>query len=241
MKSTCFIIDDDPVAIKFIELILEQIDEIEVIGTYTESVKAAYEVVLRKPDLLFLDINMPGLDGFEFLETLDTPPKIIIVSGSDITPPSGSRDYIVDYISKPISGKKRVEESLIKANILTPKPTGKNILICETDEAIAVMIQYKLGKHHDCKITMTDGGKEALKLVNNNSYDVIISSTDLKNYTGFDLFKHVRKELGKTNPFLLMLNNDLDKNKAESLKADHISKPFSPGEISEQVERLLAS
>lgn len=240
-KVKCFIIDDDPVAVRSIELILRRIEGVEIVGMFTESVKATYEIVVRKPDVIFLDINMPGLDGFELLETLDSPPKIVIVSGNERNLPPELEKYICDYIVKPVTGKDRILEALAKADLGMTPAAVRNILLCEEDEAFSSMISYKLRKDYDWNITCTRYGDEAMALLDKNTYDVVISSTDLINHSGFDLLRHVREILKKESPFIMMSHDNTKRREALALHVtDYLTKPFGPGEISRRVSEVLA-
>jgi len=99
----CLIIDDEPLAIKVIEKHLSKLDGYEVMATFNSALPA-YNYLQKHPvDLLFLDIEMPNLSGFNFLKTLQHHPNIIITTAH--------RDYaidsyeycITDYLLKPIS------------------------------------------------------------------------------------------------------------------------------------------
>ena len=78
---TCIAIDDDPLYLRMLSMFLTEIPSAEVLGTYANPVEGVMDVVKKKPDVLFIDIDMPYLNGFETLETLDSLPKIIVISG----------------------------------------------------------------------------------------------------------------------------------------------------------------
>lgn len=70
MNLTCYIIDDEPLAIEVIENHVSKIDGLEVVATFQNAVKAFQALRETKVDVLFLDIQMPRLTGIEFLKTL---------------------------------------------------------------------------------------------------------------------------------------------------------------------------
>ena len=71
MLLTTVIVDDEPDSIKLLELQLSKhCPEVEIAGTYTSSVKALPEIERLHPDILFLDIEMPVMNGFELLEKI---------------------------------------------------------------------------------------------------------------------------------------------------------------------------
>lgn len=103
MKLKCIIVDDEPLAIEIIESYCDRLEDIEVIATCTNALKAFEIVQQQQVDLIFLDIQMPKLTGIDFIKTLTNPPKIILTTAY--------RDYalesyeleVVDYLLKPIS------------------------------------------------------------------------------------------------------------------------------------------
>lgn len=95
--TSCIAIDDDPLFLKTLEMYFHEISGAELIGTFTNPVEGIMEVVKKKPQVLLLDIEMPYLDGFETLSTLDSRPKIIVISGhinESILPKTGIDRYL---------------------------------------------------------------------------------------------------------------------------------------------------
>lgn len=101
-KHTCYILDDEPLAIKVIEQHLSRLEAFEICGTSTEPVEAFQEIKSLQPDLLFLDIEMPDLTGLELLQSLQEKPEIIITTAyRDYAVESFDHD-VLDYLVKPI-------------------------------------------------------------------------------------------------------------------------------------------
>lgn len=103
MNLTCYIIDDEPLAIEVIENHVSKIDGLEVVATFQNAVKAFQALRETKVDLLFLDIQMPRLTGIEFLKTLKNPPKVIFTTAYREYALEGFELDVVDYLLKPIS------------------------------------------------------------------------------------------------------------------------------------------
>ncbi|MEQ9265537.1 MAG: LytTR family DNA-binding domain-containing protein [Balneolaceae bacterium] len=103
MNLTCFIIDDEPLAIEVIESHLSKIDGIEIEATFQNAVKAFQALRNTKVDILFLDIQMPKLTGIEFLRTLKNPPKVIFTTAYREYALEGFELDVIDYLLKPIS------------------------------------------------------------------------------------------------------------------------------------------
>ncbi|MDY8137995.1 LytTR family DNA-binding domain-containing protein [Aquimarina sp. 2201CG5-10] len=117
MKIQCLLIDDEPLAIKIIEKHLESFDNFEIVHSCTNAIDA-FNIIAENPiDLIFLDINMPKLNGIEFIKNLDNPPYIIITTGYHEYAVEGFELDVVDYLIKPVS-LKRLMKSLNKVSRL---------------------------------------------------------------------------------------------------------------------------
>jgi len=103
MPTSCVIIDDEPVAIEVIKSHLQHLDDIEIRATFTNPVEAAKYLRETVIDLIFLDIEMPVLSGFELLSTLPHPPKVIITTAHRDYAPEAFNMEVLDYLLKPIS------------------------------------------------------------------------------------------------------------------------------------------
>ena len=102
MKIKCIIIDDEPLAISVIENHLKNFDNIEVIETFTNPLKAFGVLQQEKIDLVFLDINMPQMNGFTFIENLNIKPLIVITTAYREYAVKSFELNILDYLVKPI-------------------------------------------------------------------------------------------------------------------------------------------
>lgn len=99
----CLIIDDEPLAIKVIEKHLSKLEGFEVLSTFNSALPAYNYMQKKAVYLVFLDIEMPNLSGFNFLKTLHHHPEIIITTAHREYA-IDSYDYcIIDYLLKPIS------------------------------------------------------------------------------------------------------------------------------------------
>jgi len=111
------IIDDERLARKELTSLLNDYPEVEIIG---EAVNAdeAYEMINENsPDLLFLDIQMPGKTGFELLEMLDSVPAVIFTTAYDEYALKAFEVNALDYLLKPIQPE-RLKEGILKVNAL---------------------------------------------------------------------------------------------------------------------------
>jgi two-component system LytT family response regulator len=96
------IIDDERLARKELMRMLEPFERITVVGEAANADEAEQQVAALRPDLLFLDINMPGRDGLELLEALDPAPQVIFVTAYDEHAIKAFEVNALDYLLKPI-------------------------------------------------------------------------------------------------------------------------------------------
>ena len=97
------IIDDEEYAREVIREYLSGQDDIEISGDFSDGFSALKAIVELKPDLIFLDIQMPKLTGFEMLEIIDKPPMIIFTTAFDDYAIKAFEQNAVDYLLKPFS------------------------------------------------------------------------------------------------------------------------------------------
>ncbi|MCC1483528.1 LytR/AlgR family response regulator transcription factor [Winogradskyella immobilis] len=97
------IIDDEPIAHGIIEGFADSMHHLQKTGNCYDAFEAIKLLQEQQVDLLFLDINMPKLSGFEFLKTLSNPPKVIITSAYKEFALDGYEFDVVDYLLKPFS------------------------------------------------------------------------------------------------------------------------------------------
>lgn len=107
------IIDDERLARQEIKNSLKQFPEIEVIGECANATEGMEKIAELKPDLIFLDIQMPGKDGFQMLEEMDTVPDVIFVTAYDDYAIKAFEVNALDYLLKPIQ-EDRLEEAIHK-------------------------------------------------------------------------------------------------------------------------------
>ncbi len=100
---TCLIIDDNPVAQQLLTEVIEQTSSLELLGTCSSASEATDVLKQKSPDLLFLDIEMPEMSGFDFLKTLDHRPLVIIVSSEEKYGVESYEYNVVDFLKKPVN------------------------------------------------------------------------------------------------------------------------------------------
>ena len=119
MKLRALIVDDEPLAREWVRSAVADDHELEVIGECGNGFEAAESIRRLKPDLVFLDVQMPGLDGFGVLEALSPEeiPAIVYVTAVDHYAVRAFEAQAVDYLMKPFS-RERLEEAVRRVRSL---------------------------------------------------------------------------------------------------------------------------
>lgn len=100
----CIIVDDDKISCKIIEGYVNKYSNLSLTGIYNDAIEARNVLTKRRDiDLIFLDIMMPEMDGFDFIGSLETPPNIIIISSAEEHALKAFDFNAVDYLLKPVS------------------------------------------------------------------------------------------------------------------------------------------
>ena len=102
MKLRAYLVDDEPLALERLRRLLAQSDRVEVVGSTTEPEEAIATLNSSPVDLLFLDIQMPRLNGFEVLARLPVQPLVIFTTAYDQYALKAFAVNSVDYLLKPI-------------------------------------------------------------------------------------------------------------------------------------------
>jgi DNA-binding LytR/AlgR family response regulator len=100
----CIIVDDDKLSCKILEGYVAKSTSLNMIGSFSDSVEARNILTKRNDiDLIILDIEMPEMNGFDFIGSLDFPPNIIIVSSAEEYAIKAFDFNVVDYLLKPVT------------------------------------------------------------------------------------------------------------------------------------------
>lgn len=103
MKIKCLLVDDEPLAMEILESYVLQVPDLELVGKCDNAIKA-YEILRHQEvDLIFLDIEMPQLNGIEFINTLEKTPNVIFTTAHRHYAFEGYELDVLDFLLKPVS------------------------------------------------------------------------------------------------------------------------------------------
>jgi two-component system LytT family response regulator len=113
------IIDDEPLARRVVLEYLQHYPQIRVVADCNDGFEGVKAIAAHKPQLVFLDIQMPKINGFEMLELVPEPPAVIFTTAFDAYALKAFETHAVDYLLKPFSSErfcKAVDKSLLQLN-----------------------------------------------------------------------------------------------------------------------------
>tara|TARA_R110002020_G_scaffold264952_3_gene479722 strand:+ start:946 stop:1650 length:705 start_codon:yes stop_codon:yes gene_type:complete len=135
MSVKCIIVDDESIAHDIIRKYCALLPNLQVVKDCYDAIEAIEYLNGSVVDLIFLDLNMPKLRGFEFLKTLPHPPKVIVTTAYKEYALEGYELNIIDYLLKPFSFERFVK-AVNKATLDKPKPADHSSLgLLETKPA----------------------------------------------------------------------------------------------------------
>ncbi len=140
MKLSAVAIDDEPLALEIIKQYCTQINEIDLTQTFDNAIAGLDYINLHRPSLLFIDIDMPDINGIDLVNQLQSRPMIIFTTAYKEFALEGFELEAIDYLLKPFSFE-RFEKAFQKA--LSKYPIGGT---AEEPEPIFVYSEYRMIK-----------------------------------------------------------------------------------------------
>src|SRR5574343_1439984 len=125
MKS-CIIIDDEPLARAIVLEYLMSYPDIKILAECSDGFEGMKAIQTLQPDLIFLDVQMPKINGFELLELIDNPPAIIFTTAFDEYALKAFEAHAIDYLLKPFNTE-RFDKAIQKfiSNLIPKIETDK--------------------------------------------------------------------------------------------------------------------
>ena len=159
MKIKCLLVDDEHLALALLEKFIGQLPDLEIVEKCKSPIRAVELLQSELVDLLFLDIQMPQINGIEFLKSLDNPPCTIFTTAFSEYAMDGYDLNVADYLLKPIS----MDRFMKAVNKATEKITSRKGEMHEgmsTDTYFFVKADKKLVKVNFDEILYVEGLKD---------------------------------------------------------------------------------
>lgn len=174
--SKAIIIDDEPLSREIIKAYLKIFPEIEVMQECGDGFEAVKAIQQHQPDLLFLDIQMPKINGFEMLELIDQKPAVIFITAYDSFAIKAFEANAIDYLLKPVA-EERFQTAILKwkskmiptspepmekvLNEMSASTAQQNRIVVKTGSKVKIIpvheIQYIEAEDDFVKVTTQEG------------------------------------------------------------------------------------
>lgn len=190
----CIAIDDEPLALMQIAGYIKNTPFLQLVGQCENALMAIDVLEKSQVDLMFVDINMPGLSGMDFVKSLDNPPMIVFVTAYSEYALEGFRADAVDYLLKPISyadflkSANKVKSLIDTRHFLSDEvKSNKDFLFIKSD--------YKLLRINFLDIKYIEGMSEYIRIHLTNSKPVmtLLSMKSIEEILPPDMFMRVHR------------------------------------------------
>lgn len=187
----CIIVDDEATARAILKKLASNNEELEIQAEFSNAIQAIKHLNQHQVDLIFLDIHMPDFTGFDFIQTIKNPPKIILsTSDRNFAIEAFEYDCIVDYLVKPIT-QERFDKAIKKALKFSPND-NINDISSEKVEANPKDSGNDLYVNIDRRLIKID--IPSIYLIEARG-DYILIKTSAKNYTVHSTMKKIEEKL----------------------------------------------
>ncbi|TXE19360.1 response regulator transcription factor [Psychroserpens burtonensis] len=231
----CIIIDDEATARAIIEQLCSNMPSLTILEQFPNAMQAIKYLNQNEIDLIFLDIHMPDFTGFDFIETLKNPPKIILTtSDSNFAIQAFEYDCIVDYLVKPMLPErfqKAIQKAEATVTIATSLSSSENVESTSGND-LYVNIDRRLIKIDILSIYLVEAKGDYIQVkTENQNYTVHSTLKKIEEKLPNDLFLKVHRS------FIINIDKIIDiEDNSVLIKKEII--PVSRSNRSELMKRL---
>jgi len=160
----CIAIDDEPLALELLEDNISKLPFLKLVGSYDSALEAMKAIEEQKPDLIFLDIQMPGLTGLQFIQSLTIKPMIILVTAYEKYALEGFNLEVTDYLVKPVSLERFIKACNKAKELHDLKQLQTGAAAAIKPGYFFVNVEYSLVKVVTDDIVYIEGLKDYIKI-----------------------------------------------------------------------------
>lgn len=190
----CIAIEDEPLALQQIIKYIEQTPFLELVSSKDNAIEAIELVEREDVDLMFVDINMPDLNGMEFVKSLKDPPKVIFTTAYEEYAIEGFKVDALDYLLKPI-GYPDFLQAANKAKIWFDLQESQTEQVKSNEEFLFIKSEYKVVRVEFNDIKYIEGMKEYVRihLTNQKPLMTLMSMKKLEGHLPSSKFMRVHR------------------------------------------------
>ena len=159
----CIIVEDETLAQNVLQSHLQKIDKLELVAICNNALEAREVLNKQDVDLMFLDIQLPGMTGLNFLRSLTTPPLVVLTTAYSEYAVESYEFNIIDYLLKPVSFERfsKAINKIVDGRLFTQAAKEKDSLLADH---IFVKSNSKFFKVNFSEIVYIEGMKDYLKI-----------------------------------------------------------------------------
>lgn len=176
----CIAIDDEPLALELLEDNISKLPYLKLVGSYDSALDAMKAIQEQKVDLIFLDIQMPGLTGLQFIQSLTVKPMIILVTAYEKYALEGFNLEVTDYLVKPVSLERFMKACNKAKELYDLKNTLPGVINKIQPDYFFVNVEYSLVKVTIDDIVYIEGLKDYIKIHLHSSQKPIVTRMAMK-------------------------------------------------------------
>ncbi|HEY2728077.1 MAG TPA: LytTR family DNA-binding domain-containing protein [Parafilimonas sp.] len=175
----CIAVDDEKLVLDLLVDNISQVSYLHLVKACKNAIEATDVLQHEKIDLIFLDIQMPKLSGLQFIQTLQQPPMIILITAYEKYALESYNLNVVDYLLKPVSFE-RFLKACNKAKELFDLKNEKNVQLNQAADYLFVHVEYTLVKILFTDILFIEGLKDYIKIYLTSSAKPVLTRMSMK-------------------------------------------------------------
>jgi len=176
----CLAIDDEPLALELLEDNIRQVPYLKLEGTCSNAFEALKFLQEQTVDLIFLDIQMPGLTGLQFIQSLTNRPMIILITAYEKFALEGFNLDVVDYLVKPVPLDRFIKACNKAWELFNLRSKKAESPSSSEPEFLFVNVEYSLVKVEFADIQWIEGLKDYIRIYLKSSSKPIITRMSMK-------------------------------------------------------------
>lgn len=174
---TCIIVDDEPLAVRLLESYVEKTPDLTLLASFTDSINALNDVKEQKPDLLFLDIQMPNMDGMELAHSLPEETRVVFTTAFKEYAFESYEVNALDFLLKPIRYNKFIAAVDKARKLHTPQASTPQ---SETPNTVFIRVDGEWQNINIDDIVYVNGMKDYVLFYLDNQPKALITHLTMK-------------------------------------------------------------